>query len=252
MTMTYLEPTLKRTLGGQTALVTGAAGGLGGALAQTLAARGVTVIACDVNEGGLQTIAAADPQRILPYRLDLSDADAIVRAVHDITARYGEVDMLLHAAIRHIGGDDGREARAFGDHTPAQVMETLAVSVTGPTLLTQLIAQQMVARRTGRIVITGSMHRTGTAGIVMYAAAKAYLNTLARGLFLELRNFNVVTTVANPGGMNTQLHDFRSPWMLDPRIVAETIVAQLELPGNAALLSFDLVPHDPQHPDMIG
>jgi NAD(P)-dependent dehydrogenase (short-subunit alcohol dehydrogenase family) len=63
------------------------------------------------------------------------------------------------------------------------MLETLAVAVTGPTLLTQLVCKRMVERRSGRIVLTGSMHRTGTAGLVMYSAAKAYANALARGLF---------------------------------------------------------------------
>lgn len=83
----------------------------------------------------------------------------------------------------------------------------------------------------------------------MYAAAKAYINALARGLFLELREYDIISSVANPGGMNTSLHWHRHSWMLDPSVVAETIVQQIALPSNVALLSFDMVPHDPAHPD---
>jgi NAD(P)-dependent dehydrogenase (short-subunit alcohol dehydrogenase family) len=181
--------------------------------------------------------------------MNLADAEDIQRGVPTVLREHGGVDILIHAAVRHFAGDDGHEGRAFAHHSPQQVMETLAVNVTGPTLLTQLLCQGMSERRWGRIVLVGSMHRSGTPGLVMYAAGKAFLNTLARGLFLELREHNIVVSVANPGGMNTALHGFRYPWMLDPAVVAETIVGFLELPEGVAALSFEMVPHDPEHPD---
>ena len=240
---------VERSLAGQIAVVTGAAGGLGSALVQALARRGVVVVGCDVNVAELQPLPADSNGRLHAHQLDLTDPAAIVQGVAAITARHGDIDILIHAAVRHFPAAVGREARPFVDHSPEQVLETLAVAVTGPTLLTQLVAQRMVERRTGRIAFTGSMHRNGAPGLVMYAAAKAFVNTLARGLFLELREHDIVTSVANPGGMNTGLHWHRYGWMLDPAVVAETIVQQIALPGNVALLSFDMVPHDPEHPD---
>jgi len=172
--------------------------------------------------------------------MDLSDPEDIQRSLQAITAEQGHVDILTHAAVRHFAGDDGDEPRDFVNHSPSQVLEALAVVVTGPTLLTQLVCKRMVERRSGRIVLTGSMHRTGTAGLVKYSAAKAYVNALARGLFLELRKYDVITSVANPGGMHTALHRHRHPWVLDPAVVAETIVEQLALPGGVAVNgSFD-------------
>jgi 2,3-dihydro-2,3-dihydroxybenzoate dehydrogenase len=221
-------------LRGRLALVTGAAGGLGGALVRSLSQRGATVVACDVDTGRLGRLESG---RVHPWRMDLSDPEDIQRGLQAIAAEH------------HFAGDDGDEPRAFVDHSPSQVLETLAVAVTGPTLLTQLVCKRMVERRSGRIVLTGSMHRTGAAGLVMYSAAKAYVNALARGLFLELREYDVVTSVANPGGMHTALHRHRHPWMLDPAVVAETIVEQLALPGGVAVLSFEMVPHHPEHPD---
>jgi NAD(P)-dependent dehydrogenase (short-subunit alcohol dehydrogenase family) len=239
----------ERTLAGQVAVVTGAAGGLGSALVRALAVRGVVVVGCDLNVEGVEHVAAESDGSVHGHRLDLTDPSDIERSVGAVTSRHGEIDILIHAAVRHFPAAVGQEARPFIDHSPAQVLETLAVAVTGPTLLTQLVSQRMVARGTGRIVFTGSMHRTGSPGLVMYAAAKAYVNTLARGLFLELREHDIITSVANPGGMNTGLHWHRYDWMLDPAVVAETIVQQIALPGNVALLSFDMVPHDPEHPD---
>ncbi len=230
------------------ALVTGAAGGLGSALTHVLVRRGLKVIACDVDMTGLQRLADAS-EAIVPWRMNLADPEDIQRSVAEITRLHGEVDILIHTAVRHFANDAGHETRSFVDHTSAQLMETLAVAVTGPTLLTQLICRRMVQRRRGRIVLTGSMHRSGSAGLVMYSAAKAYINALARGLFLELREHNIVTMVANPGGMHTGLHGYRYPWMLDPVVVAETIVGHLDLPGGVAVLSFEMVPHDPAHPD---
>ena len=187
--------------------------------------------------------------RVRPWRMDLSDPEDIQRSLQAIAAEHGDVDILIHAAVRHFGSDDGDEPRDFVSYSPSQVLETLAVAVTGPTLLTQLVCKRMVERRSGRIVLTGSMHRTGTAGLVMYSAAKAYINALARGLLLELREYNIITSVANPGGMHTALHRHRHPWMLDPAVVAETIVEHLALPGGVAVLSFEIVPHHPEHPD---
>lgn len=250
-------------LAGRIALVTGGAGGLGAVLCRALAARGATVIACDVDEEGLQRVAAVNIVEqsssdesndetsggIHALRMNLADAQDIQRGVQTVLREHGGVDILIHAAVRHFAGDDGHEGRAFVHHSPQQVMETLAVNVTGPTLLAQLLCQGMIERRWGRIVLVGSMHRSGTPGLVMYAAGKAFLNTLARGLFLELREHNIVAAVANPGGMNTRLHGFRYPWMLDPAVVAETIVNLLTLPDGVAALSFEMVPHDPEHPD---
>jgi NAD(P)-dependent dehydrogenase (short-subunit alcohol dehydrogenase family) len=238
-------------LKGSIALVTGAAGGLGSALCKALARRGVKVVACDVDLSGLQRLADDSQGSIVAWRMDLSDPADIQRTVASITAAHSAIDILIHAAVRHFASDDGNEARPFVAHSVAQVLETLAVAVTGPTLLTQLVCQSMVERRKGQIVLTGSMHRSGSAGLVMYAAAKAYINAFARGLFLELREHNIVTTVANPGGMHTGLHGYRYPWMLDPAVVAETIVRHLALPEGVALLSFDMVPHDPAHPDLF-
>jgi NAD(P)-dependent dehydrogenase (short-subunit alcohol dehydrogenase family) len=238
-------------LNGRIALVTGAAGGLGGALCHALARRGVNVVACDVDLPGLQRLADESRGGIVGWRMDLADPEDIQRGVASITAAHGAIDILIHAAVRHFPNDDGSEARPFVAHSVAQVLETVAVAVTGPTLLTQLVCQSMVQRRTGQIVLTGSMHRSGSAGLVMYAAAKAYLNAFARGLFLELREHNIVTSVANPGGMHTALHGYRYPWMLDPAVVAETIVGHLALPEGVALLSFEMVPHDPAHPDLF-
>ncbi len=244
------EPsTAEQPLRGQVALVTGAAGGLGSALTTQLAQHGATVMACDVNRAGIDQIASQFPSLVSPQFLDLSDPDEIQRCTADIHRQHEHVDILIHAAIRHFAGDDRSEVRAFTDHTPAQLLETLAVAITGPTLLTKLVAERMVARRAGRIVFTGSMHRTGTAGLAMYAAAKAYLNALARGLFLELREHDITTLVCNPGGMHTGLHQHRYPWMLNPSIVAETVVNSLLLPGDVAMLSFDMVPHHVEHPD---
>ena len=240
----------QRSLAGQIAVVTGAAGGLGSALVAALTRRQAVVVACDLDVEALERVP---PDGIgvagHRHRLDLTDPADIERGVAAITSGLGDIDILIHAAVRHFPAEVGREARPFIDHSPEQVLETLAVAVTGPTLLTQLVGRRMVEREAGRIVFTGSMHRTGTAGLVMYAAAKAYINALARGLFLELREHDIITSVANPGGMNTGLHWHRHGWMLDPAIVAETIVQQIALPGNVALLSFDMVPHDPANPD---
>lgn len=234
------------------ALVTGAAGGLGGALSRALAQHGATVAACDVDEPGLGRLvseAAGAPGSIRAWRMDLADPASIERELAGIEAACGPVEILMHAAVLHIAGEDGSEPRSFIDHTPSQVLATLAVSVVGPTLLTQLVCRGMAKRKSGRIVLLGSMHRGGSAGLVMYAAAKSYVNALARGLFLELRELNILTLVANPGGMDTGLHAHRYPWMMSPDLVAGVILEQIALPGHVALLSFELVPHDPEHPD---
>lgn len=232
------------------ALVTGACGGLGAAVVRALAGRGATVIAVDVNEQGLQQLATG-AEGIHPLHMNLADPASIVRGVDIVLREHGQIDILAHMAIRHIAGDDGFELRAFTNHTPEQVLETLAVAVTGPTLLTQHVCKTMVERKSGQIVFTGSMLRTGTGGIVMYTAGKAYITALARGLFAELRQHNIRTLAVHPGGMHTGMHQFRDPWMLEPAVVAEAIVEQLALPKGLAVLSFEIVPHDPEHPDAM-
>ncbi len=64
----------------------------------------------------------------------------------------------------------------------------------------------------------------------------------------EPPEYDVLTSVVHPRGMHTALHGFRHPWMHAPEVVAETAVAQLQLPRNVVLLSFDI---DVEHPDAI-
>ncbi len=237
-----LTPGFEPSLAVQVTVVTGAAGGFRSALAHALARRGVLVIACDVDDEGLERLSSVGDGSIHAKRVDLTDPADIEVTVERIATEHGDINILIHTAIRHVPDAVGKEARVFADHTPAQVPETLAVAITGPTLPTQLVSRQMVDRGNGRIAFTGSMHQTGTAGLVMYAAAKASINALAQGLFLELRDHDIITTIANPGGMNTDLHWHRHSWMLDPAVVAETILRQIALLGSIALPGFDKVP----------
>ena len=104
--MTQTRDEHKEELQGKVALVTGAAGGLGAALATALATRGATVIACDVDLEALDRLVPQAGRRVHPQLMDLRDPDQIQRCFSDVTRDYGEIDIVAHTAIRHFGGDD--------------------------------------------------------------------------------------------------------------------------------------------------
>ena len=170
---------------GRTVLVTGAAQGIGRAIAATLAAEGATVLACD-----LEAVSVA---RCSAFRLDVTDAEAIA----SLLERVGPVDRLVHSA----GGVAGQVGRPVEEVSLADWQAIQDVNLTGAFLLARALAPGMKARGHGRMVMisSGAGIDFSLTGIQSYASAKAGQLGLVRQLAHELGPFGITVNAVAPG-----------------------------------------------------
>jgi len=229
-----LLPAARFDLGGRTALVTGAAGEIGGWLAAALGAAGARVALVDRDLEGLEDTAAhlgAAGVQTSRLALDLTAPGAPARVLEAL----GPVDVLVNnAAINR------REPLL--EVAPETYDEIMAVDLRAPYLLAQAVAR---AGRPGAIVNVGSITvAVGLQGVSVYGAAKAALAQLTKTMAVEWAGQGVRANCLCPGFMATRLSApvWRDPsrrrWMRD-RIPAGRPGRPDELSGALLLLASD-------------
>ncbi|MEQ1753319.1 MAG: SDR family NAD(P)-dependent oxidoreductase [Micropepsaceae bacterium] len=183
-------------LSGRSAIVTGAASGIGQATAQLFASEGAKVLAVDLpgkNLGAAHQAHAA----IAPLEIDISSEDAPARIVTTAVTSFGQLDIVMNNA-----GISGREfveemKRDFWDRV-------LAVNLTAPFLICQQAIPFLKQSRAGRIINVASVMAEGTdLGLAAYCASKAGVTGLTRTLALELGKFNITANYLLPGAIRT-------------------------------------------------
>jgi 3-oxoacyl-[acyl-carrier protein] reductase len=186
--------------GGKVALVSGAAHGIGRAIADALGQRGARVwvtdvLAADLNEtiklcrshGGIVEGRAAD----------ITDGGAVDALIAEISARDGGVHILVHAA----GGVTGQLPKPVEQVTDEEWRRIIAVNLEGAFRLVRAVAPGMKARRWGRIVTisSGAGRSYSQTGIQAYASAKAGLIGFTRQIARELGQFGITVNSIAPG-----------------------------------------------------
>jgi len=181
---------MTQRLSGRVALITGAAGGIGGAIATRFASEGCKIIALDRVEG------AAGDIRLL---CDLGDEASLKRAAGEIAGSGLEPDIVVHAAA--LGG-----SRRTMATTSDFLQQMFAVNVGAALQLAQIYAPAMQARKRGCFLFVSSINSTyATPGLAAYAASKAALDSLMRTLALELAPDNVRVNSIRPASIDTPL-----------------------------------------------
>jgi uncharacterized protein len=174
-------------LGGRTALVTGASGGLGQAIARALAARGARVVLTARRAEVLEALAAETGGRVVAC--DLSRRDEVERLVDEA----GAVDVLV--ANAGIPGSGPLES-----FTVEQIDRALDVNLRAPMIMTRLMSEGMAERGGGQIVFVSSLSgKAGTARSSVYAATKFGLRGFAQSLREDLRPRGVGVSTVFPG-----------------------------------------------------
>jgi 2-hydroxycyclohexanecarboxyl-CoA dehydrogenase len=182
------------SLEGRTALVTGAAGGIGSAIARDLDALGATVVVADVDAVGATDVAGT-LARGTPYAIDLLDEGAIARA----GAELGPVDILVNNA-------GASQVGRFVDSDPSTWDVLYRVNLLAPMLLTHALLPGMLERGWGRVVfIATDSARIGAGGEVVYSAFKAGLLGLTRSLAREAARGQVTCNAVCPGPTDTPM-----------------------------------------------
>lgn len=185
-------------LAGKTAVVTGASGGLGGAIARAFAAEGARVFALGRNRAALDDLAGGIGATAVVC--DVAQPEAIAAAASTVEAA-GGADILVNCA-----GIPG--AGALETLAPAQWAQLLAVNLTGPMLASQAFGRAMIARGAGAIVHVGSLVGTAPqAGGGAYSVSKAALAMFSRQLAAEWGPLGVRSNVLSPALVRTPLSE---------------------------------------------
>jgi len=182
-------------LTGHVALVTGGNSGIGKGIARGLHNAGAAVAIWGTNTArNSETVAELGSDRVAAFAVDVTDEDAVARGVAETLDRFGQIDSCF------------ANAGVAGRPTPIDAMTTeewrrvMSVNLDGQFFTVRAVAGHMKARRTGSIIFTSSVSMTdGLPFAIHYAAAKAGVAAMARGLAVELARDGIRANAIVPG-----------------------------------------------------
>ncbi len=188
-------------LSGRTALVTGASGGIGSAIARALHAQGASVAISGTRAVALETLAAELASRVHVLPCDLADPVQVEKLVPAAEAALGSLDILVNNA----GLTRDNLFMRLKDEDWDLV---LAVNLTAAFRLSRAAVKGMLKRKFGRIIgITSIVGVTGNAGQGNYAASKAGMIGMSKSLAMEVAGRNVTVNCVAPGFIESPMTD---------------------------------------------
>jgi NAD(P)-dependent dehydrogenase (short-subunit alcohol dehydrogenase family) len=189
-------------LQGRTAVVTGAASGIGQAIALSLARRGCHLALADVDDEGLQRTAAesiSNEVRVSRHHLDVADADAVAAFPARVTADHTGVDILVNNAGVALGG-------TFEQVAEADFEWLFAINFWGVVRMTRAFLPLLHKSEEARIVnISSVFGLIAPPGQTAYCASKFAVHGFSESLRHELARTNIGVTVVHPGGVATSI-----------------------------------------------
>jgi NAD(P)-dependent dehydrogenase (short-subunit alcohol dehydrogenase family) len=188
-------------IAGRTAIVTGAAGGIGSATCRRLHAEGANIVAVDIDLAGIDALVAELGERALAVRADVTDEADTARFFAAAVEQFGSVDM-FHA-------NAGVESKVITvmDLDVADLDKVFAVNVRSAFLGSAAAVRQMASQPgRGNIVFTASIAGLkGDAGVAVYTASKHAVIGLARALAKETAALGIRVNVVAPGPVETRM-----------------------------------------------
>jgi 3-oxoacyl-[acyl-carrier protein] reductase len=190
---------LSRSIAGRTAIITGAAGGMGRATALLFAAEGANVAVTDLDLAACEAVAAEAGPNAKAFALDVSDHDAIRRVVGDIAVHFGGIDILINNA-----GISAFCALDAGEEYDEIWNRALAILLTAQQRMVRACLPHLRQSDAARIVNIASTEGLGaTPGDTPYVAAKTGVTGLTRGLAVDLGKEGITVNCICPGPINT-------------------------------------------------
>ena len=186
-------------LAGRVAIVTGAASGIGAAVARRFANEGARVLAVDLDGAGLDRLAAEVGDGISCCPCDITDHPALESAVAEGVARFGRIDVLVNNA-------GFSYYKLHIDSTLEEWRRTQAVNIEAMYVLAKLVTPHMIAARYGRIVnIASTQAIAAEREISAYAASKGAVAAWTRALAVELAEYDILVNAVAPGCIHTPM-----------------------------------------------
>jgi len=190
------------SLDNKIAVVTGAASGIGSAIAQKFADAGATVIVADVqaDKGEARAASLREAGRKAEFvHVDLTDPASVAAFADKVQAKYGAVDVLVN------GAGWGKTA-PFWEGTPEFWDRVIALNFVGPMLLTKALLPEMMKKGNAKIVnIASDAGRVGSLGETVYAGAKGGLIAFTKSLARETARYGIRVNCVCPGPTDTPL-----------------------------------------------
>ncbi len=189
-------------LSGKCALVTGASGGIGSAIARGLHAQGAELVLSGTRQRALEKMVSELKDRVRILKADLNDLDSIHALTKSIENDVeGGIDILVNnAGITR----DSLLLRMKDDDW----QQVLSINLTATFHLTRILLRGMIKRRWGRVIgISSIVGATGNAGQTNYAAAKAGMVGFSKALAYEVANRGITVNVVAPGLVETGMLD---------------------------------------------
>jgi NAD(P)-dependent dehydrogenase (short-subunit alcohol dehydrogenase family) len=200
-------------LTGKTAIITGAASGIGRAGARAFAAAGAQVVVADLDEArGSAVVQEIGAERALFHRVNVKDTGAVQAMVAAAVARFGRIDALFHNAMNVplVNREDNRATEL-----PESVwQEIIDLVLTGTFLCCKYVGRQMLAQKSGSIILTATTDALiGQAGIDAYTAAKGGVVAMTRSLAAGLSPEGIRVNAICPGFVDTP---HQAPFLKNP------------------------------------
>ena len=233
---------------GQIAVVTGAGSGIGKAVALSLAKQGATVCLLDRHIEALENVitckSGETPLQLLPYRIDLTQADEISRFVTHLQSDFRQVDILIHSA--------GIYARGSLATAPVAEFESqYRTNVLAPFTLTQALLSMLSSYRGQIVFINSSAGLAATENLSQYAATKHALKAVADSLRQEVNKNGLRVLSIYLGRTATPLQEqvhamenktYRPENLMQADDVAQMIIAALNIPRTAEVTEIQMRP----------
>ena len=223
---------------GKSVIVTGAAQGIGRAIASAFSGAGARVAVFDIDAEGLAAAIGAE----MKVLVDLASQTAVSAAVADVAKKFGTVDIIVTAA----GGVRGQVGQPLETVTPETWQQLFAANVESALWCAQAVTPYMKAAGAGRVVTisSGAGLRPSLTGIQAYSAAKHALVGLTKQLALELGPAGISVNSIAPGFVlsnpNTQRQwDSYTPDQQE-RLIASTHMRRLGTPADIASVALFL------------
>jgi 3-oxoacyl-[acyl-carrier protein] reductase len=189
-------------LTGQTAIVTGAATGIGEAIARRLAAAGATIAVADLDGAGARSVAEAMGNGAFPVQIDIANSDSVRKAVGEVLERTGRIDILVNNA-----GIAGKAAPLW-EQSDDDWQQIVNVNLTGVFHCCRAVIQHMRERKYGRIVSIASIAgKEGNPNMTGYSATKAAVIGFTKSLGKEVATEGICVNAVAPAVVRTRILD---------------------------------------------